>query len=179
MGLSIEISREKNLIQDSNDSNNSFKYNIEENKKEKEGTVEILSSFVNSNKKLEVSDFVAYFRNRFMEMKGFLQSHSELENPISISKIFGNKQKISIIGIVSNKSFTKNKNIIFDVEDLTGRIKIIVSKDKQELYEKAEDVALDSIVGFKGSGNEERFFANDIIYPDASLSERKSSFSPI
>ncbi len=139
------------------------------------GNVEVLSSFPIVNKKLEVQDFVNYFRSRFTEMRGILQSRSELDNPISIGKIFGNKHKISLIGIVSSKSFTKNRNIIFEIEDFTGKIKIIVSKDKKELYEKAENVALDSILGFKGSGNEERFFADEIIYPDSVLQERKFS----
>jgi len=177
LGLSIEISREKTSLKEDFISNSSNLNKVENNPliDYSSGEVAILSSFPVVNKKLEVQDFVNYFRSRFVEMRGILQSRPELDNPISISKIFGNKQKISIIGIVSDKSFTKNRNIIFDVEDITGRIKIIVSKDKKELYEKAENVALDSIVGFKGSGNEERFFAEDIIYPDSTLSERKFS----
>lgn len=177
LGLSIEISREKTSLKEDFISKSSNLNKMENNPliDYSSGEVSILSSFPVVNKKLEVQDFVNYFRSRFVEMRGILQSRPELDNPISISKIFGNKQKISIIGIVSDKSFTKNRNIIFDVEDITGRIKIIVSKDKKELYEKAENVALDSIVGFKGSGNEERFFAEDIIYPDSTLSERKFS----
>lgn len=179
LGLSIEISREKNSIIGEIDSS-STKSNLSSNSfasSSSPGEVLILSSFPVVNKKLEVQDFVSYFRGRFVEMRGILQSRPELNNPISISKIFGNKQKISIIGIVSNKSFTKTRNIIFDVEDITGRIKIIINKDKKELYEKAENVTLDSVVGFKGSGNEERFFAEDIIYPDSALPERKFSLN--
>lgn len=178
LGLSIEISREKNSRTEEMDlfpSNNNLPSPIISSNSP--GEVLILSSFPVVNKKLEVQDFVNYFRSRFIEMRGILQSRPELNNPISISKIFGNKQKISIIGIVSSKSFTKNRNIIFDVEDITGRIKIIINKDKKEVYEKAENVALDSIVGFKGSGNEERFFAEDIIYPDSALPERKFSLT--
>ncbi len=178
LGLSIEISREKKLGVEENGLSFINKQNhssiVSSNLP---GEVLILSSFPVVNKKLEVQDFVNYFRSRFIEMRGILQSRPELNNPISISKIFGNKQKISIIGIVSSKSFTKNRNIIFEVEDITGRIKIIINKDKKELYEKAENVALDSVVGFKGSGNEERFFAEDIIYPDSALPERKFSLT--
>lgn len=188
LGLSIEISREKQSIVDeknspsinptkSNSSSSSLVYSDSSESSDSSGEVLILSSFPVVNKKLEVQDFVSYFRSRFVEMRGILQSRPELDNPISISKIFGNKQKISIIGIVSKKSFTKNRNIIFDVEDTTGLIKIIINKDKKELYEKAENVALDSVIGFKGSGNEERFFADDIIYPDSALPERKFSLN--
>lgn len=190
LGLSIEISREKQILNESVEKEileNKLPYESFENsekakkiKKKEEGggeesNVKILSIVPISNKKIEVQDFVMHFKNRFIEMRGFLQNHSELENLVSISKIFGNRQKVSIIGIVSEKSVTKNKNIIFEVEDVTGRIKILINKNKKEIYEKAENVALDSILGFRGSGNEEIFFADDIIYPDSILPERKNS----
>jgi DNA polymerase II small subunit len=192
LGLSIEISREKQIISELNGDNISessggktfegnpveirvkrYKESIEDSE---EGSVKVLSSVPPlANKKIEVQDFVTYFKNRFIEMKGFLQNHSELDNLVSISKIFGSRQKISIIGMIAERAITKNKNIIFEVEDTTGRIKVLINKNKKEIYEKAENAALDSVVGFKGSGNEEIFFADDIIYPDSSLPERKNS----
>ncbi len=176
LGLSIEISKEKSIdFQGYSDEVVVHKKEDFSKDKESQNSVEILSSFPDINKKLEVQDFVNYFRGRFSEFKSILQSHSELDNLISIGKIFGNRHKISIIGIISNKSFTKNRNIILEVEDNTGKLKIIVNKDKKELFEKAENLALDSVIGFKGSGNEERFFAEEIVYPDSSLPERKFS----
>lgn len=176
LGLSIEISKEKSIDFQGypNDAIIPKREDFSKNK-ESQNSVEILSPFPDINKKLEVQDFVNYFRGRFSEFKPILQSHSELDNLISIGKIFGNRHKISIIGIISNKSFTKNRNIILEVEDNTGKLKIIVNKDKKELFEKAENLALDSVIGFKGSGNEERFFAEEIVYPDSSLPERKFS----
>jgi DNA polymerase II small subunit len=163
LGLSIEISRESSIIND----------------KKKEtlntGEVKVLSSVPPLGHKIEVQDFVKLFRNRFGEMKKIIQNHSELDNLVSISKIFGSRHGISIIGMVSNKSVTKNKNILFEVEDLTGKIKVIINKEKKELYEKAEEVSLDSVLGFKGSGNGEVFFVNDIFFPDINLAEKKKS----
>ena len=108
-------------------------------------------------------------------MKGFLQEHSGLENLVSMNKISGNKHGISVIGLVSDKRVTKNKNIIFDIEDLTGKIRVLINKDKKELFEKAEEIALDSVIGVKGSGNREIIFANDVFFPEAQLPERKRS----
>jgi DNA polymerase II small subunit len=70
---------------------------------------------------------------------------------------------------------TKNKNLILEVEDLTGKIKLIVSFNKKEVYEKAENLSLDSVLGFKCSGNKEILFVNDIIFPGANLSLKKKS----
>ena len=108
-------------------------------------------------------------------MKRILQNHSDLDNLISINKISGSRQGISILGMISDKSITKNKNIVFEAEDLTGKIKVLINKDKKEIYEKAEEISLDSVMGFKGSGNSEIFFANEIIFPEAVLPEKKKS----
>ncbi|MEK6906868.1 MAG: metallophosphoesterase [Nanoarchaeota archaeon] len=137
--------------------------------------VKILSSSPLINKKLEVDDFVKHFRGRFYDMKNFLQERSDLVNLTSINKINDHRKKISIIGIVFDKKTTKNKNIILDVEDVTGKVRVLVSNSRQETYQKAEEVALDSVIGIIGVGNGEVIFANDIIFPDSSLLERKNS----
>jgi len=112
---------------------------------------------------------------RLSDMKGILQERAELNNIISINKITGNRQGISIIGLVSDKKVTNNKNILLDIEDLTGKMKVLINQNKPELYEKAEEIALDSIVGFNGTGNKEILFANEVIFPDSTLPERKRS----
>ncbi|MCF7910721.1 metallophosphoesterase [Candidatus Pacearchaeota archaeon] len=193
LGLNIEISKEYSLnknsdseqeqvfeISDKNE-NKDFKKPISDTgeefeEKERQNNdlgIKVVSQVFSKSKKLNVGDFVSYFRNRFSEMSGILQEHSELKNLISINRLSGNRANVSIIGIVSNKRLTKNKNLMLDIEDLTGKIRVIINKNKPELYEKAVDIALDSILGFKGSGTREIFFANDIIFPDAILEERK------
>jgi len=127
------------------------------------------------NKKIEVNDFVKHFRNRVLEMKKILQDHSALNNLVSINKISGDRQKISIIGMVSNKRITKNKNILLEIEDLTGKIRILINQNKPDLYKKAEEITLDSIIGFNGSGNREIFFVNEIIFPESLILDRKKS----
>ena len=137
--------------------------------------VKVVLTFPVVSRSAGVKDFVNYFRNRYSEMKFFLQERPELTNLLSINKISGNRQGISIIGMVSDKKMTKNKNILFDVEDITGKIKVLISESKKELYEKAQDICLDSVLGFKCTGNREILFANEILFPDASVPERKKS----
>lgn len=165
LGLSIEISKEVS----------SEKFTSESLEPRDEFNVKVVSMAPPFGKKIEMQDFVKYFRERFFDMRNLLQENPNLNNLISINKIFGDRQGISIIGLVSDKRVTKNKNLLFEVEDLTGKIRVIVNQNKPEIYEKAEEIALDSVVGFKGSGNSEILFINDIIFPDARLSERKKS----
>jgi len=140
------------------------------------GNVKVVSQISPLGKKLEVKDFVNYFRNRLSDMRNVLQEHSGLNNLVSINKISGNRQGISIIGMVSDKRVTKNKNLMFDVEDLTGKIKVLVNENKKELFEKANEISLDSVVGFNCSGSREIVFVNDIIFPESTLPERKKAF---
>jgi len=161
LGLNIEISKE---ITSNCPLSNSLYGNV------------LLSPSVNTvGKKIEVSNFVTYFKNRFIEMRNLIRERSELENLISINKISGQNFGFSIIGMIREKKITHNKNILLEIEDLTGKIKVLINGNKKELIEKAEEICLDSVVGFKGSGNKEILFVNEIIFPDAALAERKKS----
>jgi DNA polymerase II small subunit len=159
LGLSIEISKE--VVKES------IKNEIE--------NVKVLEMSPSTNKKLEVKDFVGHYKNRFNELKNILQEHSELTNLVSINKISGGRQGISVIGMVIDKKQTKNKNLLLEIEDFSGRMKVLVNANKPDLLEKAEDIVLDSVIGFNGSGNKEILFVNEIVFPEANLVERKNS----
>ncbi|MEK6917496.1 MAG: metallophosphoesterase [Nanoarchaeota archaeon] len=165
LGLSIEISKEISI---------SGEKTIPDDIGHK-GDVKILSLSGPIGKRFDSGDFVNYFKGRFSEMRGFLQSNPILENLVSIDKISGVRHGISIIGMVYEKRVTKNQNIILDIEDSTGTIKVLINKDKAELLKKAEEIALDSVIGFKCSGGREMLFVNDIIFPEAMLLEKRKS----
>ena len=131
--------------------------------------VKAISSYSVEGRPMNVKDFVNFFRSRYNDYKNILQDNKILENLSAINKIPFEKQKFSIIGMVSSKKITKNGNLIFEVEDLTGKIKVVLSKDKEDLFSKAEEIPLDSVLGFKGFGNSEIVFVNDIIFPEAQL----------
>ncbi|MAH03823.1 hypothetical protein CMI39_03495 [Candidatus Pacearchaeota archaeon] len=183
LGLSIEISRKTSEVLTHLSEFNKVEENLEQDQIDFEkkqinnsiSDVKVINSPSILNKKLEVRDFINYFRSRFSEMKNILQERSELNNLTSINKIVANRRNVSIIGIVSDKRITKNQNILLEVEDLTGKIKVLISQNKPELYKKAEDITLDSIIGLKGVGNREIMFVNEIIFPDSVIFERKKS----
>jgi DNA polymerase II small subunit len=141
-------------------------------KEEAENNVKILSSPIMASKKLEVKDFVRYFRCRYNLLKNFLQQNSKLENLTSIDKIGGNNRIFSIIGIVTNKTITKNKNLVLEVEDLTGSTKLLINQNKEEIYKKSKEILLDDVLGFRCSGSRDFLYVNDFFYPDCFLKEK-------
>jgi DNA polymerase II small subunit len=134
--------------------------------------VSILEEHNTKAKKIHVEDFIQYFRGRYQFFKSILQDR-HLEGLTSIGKIVGNRREISIIGIVYSKRHTKNKNLLIELEDPTGKIAVVFNKDKEELFEKAESIVLDEVIAIKGSGNPEIIFANDVVFPDSGLGELK------
>lgn len=139
-------------------------------------SVKIISSPMILDHKVEVKDFVRHFRNRYNFLKKLLQNRTELENLTSIDKISGNRngnRNFSIIGMVTNKFISKNKNVFLEVEDLTGTTKLLVSRNKEEIFEKAKETLLDDVIGFKVSGTRDFLFVNDLFYPDCFLKEKK------
>ncbi len=173
LGLKIEISKEiSKSVQIPQQ-----KQDHEQNTGQKSGdtNVSVLSKSPPLIKKIEVEDFVKNLRNRFYEMKNLLQERHGLDNLISINKLSSKRQKASIIAMVSDKRTTKNKNIILDVEDFTGETRVLVNQNNPELYSLAEEIVLDSVLGFSGFGDKEIIFANNVVFPDIKVLEKKKS----
>ncbi len=174
LGLQIEISKEVS-------SEKTYEKEILERQEEKdleEGLskdVRILSKTPSFKKKIEIDDFIKTLRNRFYETKNILQEHQELDNLVSINKLSQRRERVSIIGIISEKRVTKNKNILLEIEDLTGRTRVLINQNKPELYKKAEELTLDSVIGFTGFGDREIFFASNLVFPDVVVLEKKNS----
>lgn len=161
ISLNLEIYDNKSLI-------------FKDNETKSGSYINLKRIYQNKPKKIEVSDFVKNFRSRFISIKNILQERKELENLVSINRI-ENSGSYSIIGLVYNKKVTKNDNILLEVEDLTGRINTIITKNRPEVYQKAKEILLDEVIGLKVSGSREIVFVNDIIFPDVKLIEKKRS----
>ncbi len=137
-----------------------------------EANVMILKSFNENLKKVDIQDFVTTLRTRYNILKKILLNRPELQETISINKINNKiKEETSLIGIIFSKNITKNGNIIINLEDLTGQIKVIINKNKKDLFELAEDLVLDEVIGVKGVAKENTVFINEIYLPDVPLSK--------
>ena len=161
LGLSLEIRKESSLKSDGKITENIGNIGYR-----------IFYSATKADKKLEVNDFTWNFRARYQELQRILMNKPELHNLASIGKIGNDRQNICIIGIVSEKRVTKNKNLIIKFEDLTGEINTLVRSDKKELFSKASELQLDDVVGVKASGNRDMLFVNDILFPDVIIHEK-------
>ncbi len=133
--------------------------------------VGIIKSYSGHMKKRDVDDFTAYFKNRYNSLSEILKGRSELQNNISIRRFIGRQDsEVSFIGIVVDKRLSKNGNILITLEDTTGQVIVIVGKNKQELFKRAQDVVFDEVIGVKGVNSGNFVFCNDLFFPDIPIS---------
>lgn len=134
--------------------------------------VKVLSSPAIPAKKVEVSDFVNYFRARYNQMRKILEGRN-LENLTTIRKIGSSRENYTIIAAVVSKRITKNKNLMIEIEDPTGRAAVLVNQNKKDVFDQAKDLMPDDIVAFQVVGNNEMLFANLVVYPDCFLQDKR------
>lgn len=141
---------------------------LEAEAKKPQDKVKIVHSYKDEPKKREPQDFADYLNARYKSLEKILKQRQELKNLMSINKILNKKynEEISIIGIVNDKQFTKNGNLMFILEDLTGMKKVIVNKNKPSLFNESKDIVLDEVVGVVGVNIDSVVFANQILWPD-------------
>ncbi len=144
---------------------------LAETKKENDKKIKLISAPNIIPKKVCVDDFVKYFRIRYNTISKILQMR-QFDNLTSIRRISG-RGNYTIIAAVFDKRITKNKNLMLEVEDLSGSARILINQNKKEVYNKAKDLLLDDIVAFSVSGDSEWLYANDVIFPDCMLHEKK------
>ena len=138
-----------------------------------ESSYEIRMAPTLPDRKLEVKDFTRHFRGRYQQMQRLLMQRPELQSSlVSIGKLSGERQSVSVIGVVREKRVTKNKNLILKVEDLTGEVLLLAKPDREEVFAVAEEAQLDDVIGIRGSGNQEMLFAHELFFPDSFLQEK-------
>ncbi|MBI2667004.1 metallophosphoesterase [Candidatus Woesearchaeota archaeon] len=137
--------------------------------------VSIVISHQNIPKDYEIKDFTSLFISRYHYLESILRQRQELQQPLPIHRILQKKEKetVSFIGLVQEKNITKNGNLLLKIEDPTGIISLLVSKEKKELFALAKDLVLDEVVGIQGMHQGTIVFAEQLVWPDIPVGELK------
>jgi len=163
----------KSIIQEVKHEEQDIGVTDEEN--DQENNVIIVKSYIDDSRKRDLSDFVSYFRKRYDFLRDLLSNRQELQDVISIKRLLSRdkaeKGKVSLIGTIYDKNVTKNGNIIVKLEDKTGMISLIITKSNKELFDTANDLVLDEVIGINGFSTDNVVFANNIYFPDVPLTK--------
>ena len=153
-------------------------YKVPEINKEvrlEESSVKILNSYTEMSSKMEVKTFVSYFRRRYDVLSELLRKR--MDNLVSISKVNGKcrGEKVSLIGVVYDKRNSKNGNCILTLEDPSGKINVMVNKNREEINGFVDEIVLDEVIGVSGVMGDGILFVNEVFFPGIPFMELKKS----
>ena len=173
-GLKEAAMAESSLEVSSKESLQIAERNAQQNKEQflEKSKIKIVSSYTSKARKWVVHDFVNLYISRFRELEKILRSRQELQSLTSILRISQKKERenIALIGVVYDKGLTKTGNIMLTIEDPTGMIKVVVTKNKEELFRLAVEIQLDEVIGLTGMFDQ-IIFANNLYVPDIPLTK--------
>ncbi len=149
--------------------------------KDIEGSLKITSEIPENPNTKNLSDFVAYFNDRYEKIKNIIVGRSSVNNVISIARLDenSNESDASIVCMISDIGLSKNGHTILTVEDPTGQMTAIAMKDKD--IQGIDNIIPDEIVALRGSVNKGTMFVKSIIYPELPMSNNteKKVYDPV
>ncbi len=113
----------------------------------------------------KVNDFAQYFKARYYTMRRLIEKRNDFGKATSIERARTLDREFRIIGIIYDRSITKNGHTILSVEDDTGIMKVFISKDSPIADELFVD---DEVIGIVGKRNTrmDMIMAEKIVRPD-------------
>lgn len=131
-----------------------------------------------SRTKGEVDNFVAHFRNRYERLARMLRrSNSVPTIELADAKRHLN-ERVRVVVLVSGKKQTKKGNTMYDVEDMSGAFKVVISSSRfnEKILDKARGILIDDVIAITGKVLEPYLIAEDIEWPDLPvIRERKQA----
>jgi DNA polymerase II small subunit len=122
-----------------------------------------------------VDNFISHFRNRFTRLSRMLK-RSGSTPLVDLGDIKRHvNEKVRVIVLVSAKRETKKGNLLFEVEDMTGTFKVVVSTSKynEKVMDKARSIILDDVIAITGKVLEPYMIAEDIEWPELPVIREK------
>ena len=117
-----------------------------------------------------IGDFVRYFQDRFTRLKRLISNRREMAGALPIAAIRNRRGEVKTIGMVVERQSTSKGGVIFEMEDESGRIKVLCSKPERTPM----DIVTDEVVGVVGNMNPARdlVYANQLVRPEIPVRRR-------
>lgn len=122
----------------------------------------------------EIKDLSSYFQNRYHKLKEMLTNKSELKDVTSVKIATSLDDVVKIVGMVNDIRNTKNNHKLIELEDETGDATVLIHNENHEVFEQAERIVKDEVVGVVGSRKGSLIMASEIINPGVPRIDEKS-----
>jgi len=102
----------------------------------------------------EYKDFLELFKDRFYTFKKLMRKREDISAANNIANILRLNQvgEVKVIGLITNIKTTSSDNKMIQIEDLTGRINLLVKNDSinYELFQKTNYLVNDIMIYVEG-----------------------------
>ncbi len=107
----------------------------------------------------KINDFAQYFKARFFSLKRLIEKRNDFGKAMDISRAKTLDRDVKVIGIVYDKSTTKNGHTMLTIEDDSDTIKVFIAKDSPL---NGMSFVNDEVIGVLGKPNQQK----TMIIPD-------------
>jgi DNA polymerase II small subunit len=130
-----------------------------------------------------IDDFVAYFNNRLSRLRYIMESNRHsltgiLKN-LEVIEGLTSGREVVVVGIVNQKTSTKNGNIMVILEDETASAKVIFMKSPNpksaNAFAIASAIMNDEVIAIRGKISGPFIIANEVYFPDIPVIQQKKS----
>jgi len=129
-------------------------------------SVKLKKMYRQTNKKIDINDWLTYYLDRFERLSNLLRNRIELRNVVSISRILKmtGRQEVATIGMVKDIRKTFTGTHIVEIEDPTGQINLILKSE--DVVKVADEIVLDEVIGVIGTKSKNVIYPTKILFPD-------------
>ena len=128
----------------------------------------------------EIKDLSSYFKSRYHKLNEMLTSKRELKDTNSVKEATSLDDVVKIVGMVSDIRNTKNNHKIMEIEDETGSATVLIHNENHEVFEQAERIVKDEVIGVVGSRKGTLIMASELIHPGVPrIDEKKMDFATV
>jgi DNA polymerase II small subunit len=128
----------------------------------------------------EIRDLSSYFRSRYHKLRDLLTYKRELKDSTSIKEAMSRDDVVNIVGMVNDIRYTKNNHKLIEVEDETGSATVLIHNENHEVFEHAERIVKDEVIGVLGSRKGTLVMANEIVNPGVPrIDEKPMDFATV
>lgn len=126
----------------------------------------------------EIRDLSTYFNSRFHKLKDMLKRKHDLKYSQPIQELENIQDTVNIIGMVNSVRNTKNNHKLIELEDETGSASVLIHNENHSLFEDAEMVVKDEVLGVVGTRKGSLVMASQLINPGIPrIDEKDMDFS--
>jgi DNA polymerase II small subunit len=128
----------------------------------------------------EIRDLSSYFKSRYHKLRELLTYKRELKDSHPIKEAASLDDVVKIVGMVSDIRNTKNNHKLIEIEDETGSATVLIHNENHEVFQQAEKVVKDEVIGIIGSRKGTLIMASELISPGVPrIDEKPMDFATV